>query len=929
MGERIEDGGLNRFDRASGKFTRYFHDANDSNSITNNKVRAIYEDIKGNLWVGSAGNGLQIMDRTTGKFTHYYYDPAHPEKLSRPAVKDYQVGIDHITFIREDLNGSIWIGSLLNGLNKYDPTTRMTTHYGLDLDFQNNKILSAKDTTTGFRDFTTWRSLVSKDDLLWVTTSTGNLYNIDVSKRTRLPYFAGSPTDANSFYYEADKNILWIGTLKGLVRKDINAQTEKSWVHDPNNNKSLCNDSIISIKADERGNLWIATMNGLSKFNFSKETFHNYHHADKDSGSISGNLVSCLFIDTNKNIWVSTGKWTIDKLDPNSNSFSHYRYSESTNVQNSYPYASAIAADNNNDVWIASSSLVKLDHGDGKFYNFLPNTNIVSICVDATNTIWAGGGNALYRYDREHNQFNSFADPNTKRHIEGILHILQDDDQNLWITTTNAIVKINSDRDEIRTYGESYGVHKNTFVICDNYKGKNGKLFFGDQNGYYAFFPEQLIDRNTAPVVNFTSFKIADVELNPGINGGLKKPLWQTKEIELTHNQNTFSIDFDAVDYKNPGEIKYLFILENYDNNWHYTGAEHKAYLFNVPPGKYIFKVKAVNSGSSWSEKALTIIISPPWWRTWWAYTIFALVFIAALSGVIQYRSRRLKQENLILENKVIQRTNELRRSLEDLKSAQSLLIQSEKMASLGELTAGIAHEIQNPLNFVNNFSDVNRELIGELVDEADKKNYNEVKLIANNIRDNEEKINHHGKRADAIVKGMLQHSRGSSGQMEPTDINTLTDEYIRLAFHGLRAKDKTFNAKIDTDFDNSIGKINIIPQDIGRVLVNLINNAFYAVAEKKESTGSDYQPTVTISTKKFSDKVEIRVKDNGNGIPQNIIEKIFQPFFTTKPTGQGTGLGLSLAYDIIKAHGGEIKVETRHSGEGSEFIILLPYIPS
>jgi signal transduction histidine kinase len=245
-------------------------------------------------------------------------------------------------------------------------------------------------------------------------------------------------------------------------------------------------------------------------------------------------------------------------------------------------------------------------------------------------------------------------------------------------------------------------------------------------------------------------------------------------------------------------------------------------------------------------------------------------------------------------------------------------------MASLGELTAGIAHEIQNPLNFVNNFSDVNSELIAEMEVELQNGNVEEAISIANDIKENEEKINHHGKRADAIVKGMLQHSRKSSGQKEPTDINALADEYLRLSYHGLRAKDKTFNADFKTDFDESIGKINIIPQDIGRVLLNLFNNAFYAVNEQKKSNLISYQPTVFVGTQECDGKIQITVRDNGNGIPQKIVDKIFQPFFTTKPTGEGTGLGLSLSYDIIKVHGGEIKVESKE-GEGTDFIIQLP----
>ncbi len=297
-------------------------------------------------------------------------------------------------------------------------------------------------------------------------------------------------------------------------------------------------------------------------------------------------------------------------------------------------------------------------------------------------------------------------------------------------------------------------------------------------------------------------------------------------------------------------------------------------------------------------------------------YSMLAGLGVFSIIAFILYRNNRQKQK----ANQVLEKT------LSDLKSTQSQLIQSEKMASLGELTAGIAHEIQNPLNFVNNFSEVNKELLVEMKDEMDKGNVDDAKAIANDVIENEEKINHHGKRADAIVKGMLQHSRSSSGVKEPTDINALCDEYLRLSYHGIRAKDKSFNATLDTDYDQMIGIINIVPQDIGRVILNLINNAFYAVDEKKKQVREGFEPTVSVTTKKSDDKVLISVKDNGSGIPQKVIDKIFQPFFTTKPTGQGTGLGLSLSYDIVKAHGGELSVKTME-GEGSEFIIKLSII--
>ncbi|GAB3823989.1 ATP-binding protein [Hymenobacter jeollabukensis] len=296
---------------------------------------------------------------------------------------------------------------------------------------------------------------------------------------------------------------------------------------------------------------------------------------------------------------------------------------------------------------------------------------------------------------------------------------------------------------------------------------------------------------------------------------------------------------------------------------------------------------------------------------------------------------RRIEAENSQLERMVAERTatltqqtQELQHALDELKTTQDQLIQSEKMASLGELTAGIAHEIQNPLNFVTNFSDVSAELVQELLEEQQRPERDpdlEAELLSD-LRQNLEKIHHHGQRAASIVRGMLEHSRQSTGERQPTDVNNLADEYLRLAYHGLRAKNKAFNATITTFFDPAVGSIDAVSQDLGRVLLNLFTNAFYAVQKRQEADGAGYVPTVSVTThRNRAGEVEIRVKDNGTGIPADVQQKIFQPFFTTKPTGEGTGLGLSLSYDIVtKGHGGTLEVEST-AGVGTEFIITLP----
>jgi len=357
---------------------------------------------------------------------------------------------------------------------------------------------------------------------------------------------------------------------------------------------------------------------------------------------------------------------------------------------------------------------------------------------------------------------------------------------------------------------------------------------------------------------------------------------------------------------------------KQFDSAFYYqqVSTATKDSLFNI---EQMRKVQNMNFEEQQRQKAIADKNIQYRNRLVLAAVIFASVILLGIAIFLWRNNKQKHAANLMLQ----QEKEKVELTLVKLKDTQAQLIQSEKMASLGELTAGIAHEIQNPLNFVNNFSEVNRELLLEMKDELDRGNLADVKDIADDIIANEQKINQHGKRADAIVKGMLQHSRTSSGAKEQTDVNALADEYLRLAYQGLR-KDRSLEVTLKTALDPSLPKIEVIPQEVGRVLLNLYNNAFFAVGEKKKELPEGYEPTVLVSTKLYDKYVEIKVADNGYGIPQQHLDKVFQPFFTTKPTGQGTGLGLSLSYDIIKAHGGEIKIDAV-DGEGTTFIVRLP----
>ena len=534
--------------------------------------------------------------------------------------------------------------------------------------------------------------------------------------------------------------------------------------------------------------------------------------------------------------------------------------------------------------------------------------------------------NGLYRYNKKEDRFLPFFESESAISTDACGGFEEDSDENLWVCTLSGLVKINPDRSGYILYGKKYGIEN----VGDIKKTLRGEFLVTKEDGFYTFYPQEM--NAASPPLNLV---ISDFFFNrlAGVKGSDSSYLTTIENknaISLSYNQNNFGLRFTANDYRSLNNIRYFTQMENYDPEWRLSGPDRSAFYFNLAPGDYVFRVKAYNSDEIKGEREIKIHIHPPWWKTGWAYAAYVLIGLSLIFSIARLQKMRIvREERQKRQSFELEQAKEIEKAYTELKATQAQLIQSEKMASLGELTAGIAHEIQNPLNFVNNFSEVNLELTQDLKEELAKLGISgEQKLvieeIADNIDVNQQKINHHGKRADAIVKGMLQHSRVSSGLKEPTNINQLADEYLRLAFHGLRAKDNSFNSVLKTSFDEHIGIVNLVPQDIGRVLLNLFNNAFYAVAEKKRLQPSGFEPEVEVDTKKTGQWVEILVRDNGNGIPKKVLDKIFQPFFTTKPTGQGTGLGLSLSFDIVKAHGGEIVVDTVE-GRYTVFTVRLP----
>ena len=894
------------------------------NGLGNDSLRAITKDKIGRIWIARSGGGVDAVDVKRGTILRYDGSMGFKQALA--------------TNMSSDDKGRIWMGKV-QGADILDP--------------ENNRVRLI-DQSKGLGN--DWVSSCTMDDhnRMWVSTI-GGLSMIEQNAETVHPF----NVNVTSLMEDGAGN-LWVATQKGLFI--INFQ--KKLMRRLDAAHGLSNDFVQSF-TNTNGKIAVATNNG---YNIIDPIGKTMEIATKKEGLLS-DVIYNTFKDKAGNMWLVGPNNGVEVVDSANKIIRHVDVAGGLSDNNIQDFKQ----DDNGFMWLATNksgvNIIDPVAGTVKYLNNQPGLRDTCnrvLLKDKQGRMWIGTDKGIYVADLKQGTLTIIT---TKEGLTDnrVLSLLEFKGS-IAAGTNSKITLItppgNTDKDptangwKIAPLDKSETLIKQQNSWASDFITSKGKYLWGDADltvinelkpatdsavtyltginimtkpQYFINVPE--LKGNDTLWAADTFYVSGKKPANRGYTtdnnltwDSVSGPYNMPVNLQLPHNQNYIQLHFAQAHLGRQDNTLYTYILEGIDKNWSIASSNpYTENYLNLPSGRYTFKVSSKGLNGKWGLPALfSFTISPPWYQTWWAYTFYALLGIGLLRAYIVYRSRQLKRENKILEEKVNLRTKQLQQSLEELKATQTQLVQSEKMASLGELTAGIAHEIQNPLNFINNFSEVNTELITEMKQELEKGNFEDAIVIANDIETNEQKIVFHGKRADVIVKGMLQHSRSSSGLKEPTDINELADEYLRLSYHGLRAKDKSFNATMKTDFDPSIEKINVIPQDIGRVILNLLTNAFYVVNEKKQLNIPGYEPTVSISTKRVDGKVEIRVSDNGNGIPPKVLDKIFQPFFTTKPTGQGTGLGLSLSYDVVtQGHGGILKVETRE-GEGTTFIIIL-----
>ncbi|MFD2573550.1 two-component regulator propeller domain-containing protein [Spirosoma soli] len=651
----VDAGGLNRFEPTTQTFTRYLHQADNPHSLVNNKVRAIHEDRQGRFWVGTYGDGLHTMDRGSGQFTRYPYNELHPERLSRPFLKNKSNReADGVSFIQEDKQGALWIGAYKNGLNQYDPVRRLIKHW----EAQPGQL-------NAFQENGPWAFFTSRDGVHWVTTFDGGLYRIVPTQSTIAFSTVGTTTHA---FWQDNQGKFWIGTAKGLMCQDLQSGRVRWFRHDAAQPTSLGADDVREIYQDRQGTIWIGTKGaGLNRYHASTQTFSQYPHSKRSATSLITDNVHVIREDQNGKLWLGTTQG-LDEFDPRTGYFIHHQHNPLDSTTLSDNGIPVLLLDHKGALWAGGyfkGGVNRYDQITNSFRRYLPGLRVTGMIEDQHGVIWAGGVGGLFRYDQTNDRFLP-AMPNDPNSPVNITSLQLSNDNSLWISDLSGILQYNPGRNVTTRYGRLQGVNGRTMWEFSGYKTPNDQLYFGDRMGYYTFHPTQVKNQVWPAEVVLTDIRVngqprlvSFSSLPEGETTTYTKP-----QLILKHDENELSFAFAYLDYRSPELNRHQFKLENYDQHWHPSGPERTASYSHVPPGTYIFRVKGANNDVPWAEQQLTIVIHPPWWQTVW-FRVSALLtgLIVVVLLVRYYTLYKLRRQRADLK-RVLQAQEEERQRL-------------------------------------------------------------------------------------------------------------------------------------------------------------------------------------------------------------------------------------------------------------------------
>ncbi|MEP6597715.1 MAG: two-component regulator propeller domain-containing protein, partial [Ginsengibacter sp.] len=611
------DGGLNRLE-PDGSFTRYMHDPNNPHSLINNKVAAIYEDSRGMFWVGTSGDGLHTMDRKTGLFERHLYNPKEPGKLSRPPLRPGEEN-DKISFINEDSTGAIWIGTIASGINRYDAATKKITHY---------------EGSNGFPDSTSWNAFTSRDGELWISTQNNNLYRVDPFNKSIQSTTTVKPALQ---FLEDLQGYLWVPTLgNGLFKYDKNLNVIQQFKHDPANPKSLSDDGVLYLLQTGNDSIWVGSFGGVQILNTFTQQFSTFHN-DPIMTKTEGQGINQIFRDKYGAMWFCRWGGGLIRYTPKDSSFNffHMITNDSSSIGSNNIWD--IREDRSGTLWFGGmGGIYRFIRQTGRFRNYLNGSIVSCLYKDSRGNFWAGTNTGLFRYSEKDDRFSVFLDPNSYVSSLSVNRIVEDDKKNLWLNSTSGILKINPETKESFIYAEKFGVLPNDMFGIN--KTSKGQILVGHVNGFYTFYPGELAVKTDFEII-VTDFFISSIPVLPGKESPLQKPIEDISQLSLKYNQNSFSFNFRAIDYRSPQTIKYFTMLENYDNTWREVIGEKSSSYFYVPPGQYVFRIQAYNANGTKAEKMITIYVNPPWWKTWLAYSIYALLLLLTILAF--YRNQK------------------------------------------------------------------------------------------------------------------------------------------------------------------------------------------------------------------------------------------------------------------------------------------------